>query len=411
VSITTPSFVGATTGTYYDGVVPLNSTNCASAKYLWADLAVASNAATGTVSVGLGDAKISVAINSLVMPAAPTIPIYMQVESEGALVGHNLSTSSNVSVQGPLVQLYVNSLRSNRVEPFKQNLVQQLNILANGTLDIANFSTSNASFQQLVMNGAIGGVMFQTWFGATAADRPSTAYLQAIDATIVANSLTGAWTYLWDEPTSSDMAEVEARAALVHQYAPHLKVMVTTVQTSALLSLVDIFTPIVTGFNPSGYRAGYWLYTSCEAHGSCSNATVGQLTGNNDLMVDDPAAHAIAYPLVVKASGGSAALYYDTMYAYISGNSPWTNQYYFGGNGDGNLFYPGTPGQFGLTVDTPIPSLRLKLLRQGSYITDYVVLTANSSTDLSAYVTSVTSWSKNADDYRALKFKLVGFTP
>ena len=41
------------------------------------------------------------------------------------------------------------------------------------------------------------------------------------------------------------------------------------------------------------------------------------------------------------------------------------SQYYFGGNGDGTLFYPGTPAKIGGTSHIPIASLRMKMIREG----------------------------------------------
>ena len=40
-------------------------------------------------------------------------------------------------------------------------------------------------------------------------------------------------------------------------------------------------------------------------------------------------------------------LYYLTTMAYTKGNNPWRNQFYFDANGDGTLFYPGTPDRVG----------------------------------------------------------------
>jgi len=40
----------------------------------------------------------------------------------------------------------------------------------------------------------------------------------------------------------------------------------------------------------------------------------------------------------------------------------WTDQYRFGGNGDGTLFYPGTPDRVGGTDPIPIESMRMKIL-------------------------------------------------
>jgi hypothetical protein len=66
-------------------------------------------------------------------------------------------------------------------------------------------------------------------------------------------------------------------------------------------------------------------------------------------------------------------LYYHTTYAYEH-TDPWTTQYYFTGNGDGTLFYPGTPARIGGRTHIPIESIRMKLIREGLEDYEYLVL-------------------------------------
>ncbi|MCP5051302.1 MAG: DUF4091 domain-containing protein, partial [bacterium] len=76
----------------------------------------------------------------------------------------------------------------------------------------------------------------------------------------------------------------------------------------------------------------------------------------------------------------SGELYYSTTYAYfgVSGNDdPWNNQYYFWGNGDGTLFYPGRPDKIGGTHHIPVESIRLKMIREGLEDYEYMVLLKN----------------------------------
>jgi uncharacterized protein (TIGR03382 family) len=67
-------------------------------------------------------------------------------------------------------------------------------------------------------------------------------------------------------------------------------------------------------------------------------------------------------------------LYYETTqaYDYAAGREPWTNQWAYGGNGDGTFFYPGTPAAIGGQTDIPVASLRLKLLREGMEDFEYL---------------------------------------
>jgi hypothetical protein len=84
-------------------------------------------------------------------------------------------------------------------------------------------------------------------------------------------------------------------------------------------------------------------------------------------------------------------LYYNVVYSYRDGANPWLSQYQFTSNGDGNLVYPGLPGLPNMSTHKPIPSLRLKLLRDGmedyEYLSLYERLSDRSrATDMAANV-------------------------
>ncbi|MDC4203900.1 MAG: DUF4091 domain-containing protein [Candidatus Manganitrophus sp.] len=93
-------------------------------------------------------------------------------------------------------------------------------------------------------------------------------------------------------------------------------------------------------------------------------------------------------------------LYYDMVYAYGQ-RDPWVNQYDFGGNGDGTLYYPGRPNKIGGTSHIPIESIRLKLLREGMEDYEYMHLLktlgeeAYADEQVAQVVTNVYTWSKN----------------
>jgi hypothetical protein len=68
----------------------------------------------------------------------------------------------------------------------------------------------------------------------------------------------------------------------------------------------------------------------------------------------------------------SGELYWDTTFAYFG--DAWTSQWAFDGNGDGTLFYPGTPARIGGTTDVPVASIRLKMIREGMEDYEYLKL-------------------------------------
>jgi hypothetical protein len=106
-------------------------------------------------------------------------------------------------------------------------------------------------------------------------------------------------------------------------------------------------------------------------HG-CSGTADRYYTGWPNYLIDGaPIAHRIMSWLswMYRVSG---ELYFHTTYAYEQGD-PWGDQYHFTGNGDGTLFYPGTPARIGGRTHVPIESIRLKLIRDGLEDYEYLV--------------------------------------
>lgn len=69
----------------------------------------------------------------------------------------------------------------------------------------------------------------------------------------------------------------------------------------------------------------------------------------------------------------NASRYFETAFAFER-LDPWTTQWAFGGNGDGTLFYPGTPAKIGGTQHVPVSSIRLKLIREGYEDYEYLAM-------------------------------------
>src|SRR5262249_30605733 len=120
-----------------------------------------------------------------------------------------------------------------------------------------------------------------------------------------------------------------------------------------------------------------WWYQSCSSHGC--GAPPGRTvepqaySGWASYMVDHPATLNRAMGALAFLEGVDGELYFDTVFAYNRKN-PWEDVYEFGGNGDGTLFYPGTPARIGGQNHIPIESLRLKHLRDGLIDFEYLKL-------------------------------------
>jgi MYXO-CTERM domain-containing protein len=122
-----------------------------------------------------------------------------------------------------------------------------------------------------------------------------------------------------------------------------------------------------------GARREVWLYQGCASHGVCGNyggmdPTAG---GWPSLVIDAESVRALALEWLAFTDRASGELYYATTLAY-EGHDAWTDQYLYGGHGDGTLLYPGTPARIGGSTDIPVASLRLKMIREGHQ--DYELL-------------------------------------
>jgi hypothetical protein len=119
-----------------------------------------------------------------------------------------------------------------------------------------------------------------------------------------------------------------------------------------------------------------WWYQSCNSHG-CNGGPAEDpeieraYRGWASYMVDHPAPLNRAMGPLAFSNGVDGELYFDTVFAYNT-RDPWKDVFEFGGNGDGTLFYPGTPARLGSGGHQPVASLRLKHLRDG--LEDYEYL-------------------------------------
>ncbi|MCY1014787.1 glycoside hydrolase domain-containing protein [Pyxidicoccus sp. MSG2] len=204
-----------------------------------------------------------------------------------------------------------------------------------------------------------------------------------------------AYDYTGDEPPHfTSFEEVRTRAAQLVRSAPELPRMVTTTLPiardngfdgliSRLSVLIQRITPTEPQYDADASRADYdaflarpgnslWLYQSCISHGCIGGLPLGRHWPA--YMVDYPANLNRAMPWMVFLLRASGETYYDTGARLLTA---WTDQLFYGGNGDGTLFYPGTTARIGGRSDVPLPSLRLKLLRAGVQDYEWLMLVAN----------------------------------
>jgi hypothetical protein len=204
--------------------------------------------------------------------------------------------------------------------------------------------------------------------------------------------------YTGDEPPYGiSFSEAAARARASREADPSLRTLLTTtaqqLTANGLDGLVDLVVPVINHLdgteapyvgNQRGAYAAHlarpgadlWLYQSCMSQGCAfgTNAPENRADGGwPSYMVDRSAARNRAMPWLAWKYGARGELYYETGLALTSA---WTDQFRFNGNGDGTLFYPGTPDRVGGTTTVPLPSLRLKQVRLGQQDYEWLKLVA-----------------------------------
>jgi Domain of unknown function (DUF4091) len=196
--------------------------------------------------------------------------------------------------------------------------------------------------------------------------------------------------YACDEPYSNaDWEACKRNVEAGEKGWPGVHSLVTAPIQAAASSYVDNFTPLVNDMNPASgsKRASYnsflsgsdkelWMYTSCRSY-SCDSSEGSEYNGWPGYAIDEPASQARAMGWTSYQYGASGELYYATTTALTTAA---TNQYSSGGNGDGNLFYAGTPGggngsiAVGGSHPIPLETIRLKRIRDGREDYEYLHL-------------------------------------
>jgi hypothetical protein len=210
--------------------------------------------------------------------------------------------------------------------------------------------------------------------------------------------------YTCDEPPSSrcTWADLAARYATVKAGDPAFRTLTTTpiqdATAAGALSQIDVMVPVVnylygkSASDPGGWDDQYsgpqaskylgwlaadpqrrelWMYQSCMSHGC--DGTSAYFSGWASYNVDHTAVRNRAMAWLAFEYGATGELYYESTESY-HGSDPWSDLWFYGGNGDGTLFYPGTPAAIGGTTHIPLASIRLKMIRE-SY-EDYEYLKA-----------------------------------
>jgi hypothetical protein len=369
---------------------------------IWTEILVPTTATagnyTGTITVTthgalLGHVPVSLRVFDFALPSTPTLRTYYQANDMSVCQGHyhgDASCGNSDANKVKLLDSYARFALDHRI-----SLGNVFYLWPHATTP--NWSTFDATYGPL-----LNGTAHTRLAGAKLT---SAKYMGPFQATALSHFdghfsdkgwISRAFDYTADEP-QSDAAfhAIASRAQQLKLDAPGVRSLVTTSSDKiihyGLQKLVNIVVPVVNymegkpGYPYAGnQRSTYntlqaggsqiWMYQSCMSHGCGPTGAVGATgSGYPSIMIDHSATRNRAMHWASFHYGVSGDLYWETLYAYGQGNA-WTNQYYFTGNGDGTLFYPGTPDRVGGTTHTPVASQRLKMLRAGVQDYEYLVM-------------------------------------
>ncbi|HTL12923.1 MAG TPA: DUF4091 domain-containing protein [Bdellovibrionota bacterium] len=359
----------------------------------------------------------------MVIPSTPALPAYSEVTSWFVVKGHHGAWNQD---EADLTRKYIREMLKHRLAPIK-TFIAPLTVTGEPpTVDLKNSPSADTSFETNAVRERPDWayIDFPTVKPEIRGTAEGDRYLRAVESAAQSLHRPGKLLfYLWDEPGEKNLEEVVALAKKAKTLAPSVKVMVTTPYHPQLDGAVDVLAPVLNQLVSDDYppidtyhrfqkRGGeVWFYVSCMSHG-CDYLSD---SGHPDMVIDRTAAYVRSIPWIAHKYGVDAFLYYAVVEGYKSSpeRDPWKSLWDFSGNGDGTLFYPGRPGEHGITEHQPIPSLRLKEWREASFDAEYLKwMDAQGNAPewyaktLGAMVPSATGWTRAYSEYGTLRQKM-----
>lgn len=410
INLKNPSFEGALPGSYVDALVPLDqSLDCRhpdlqNARWLFADLSVGDGASAGRRSLEIVSRMQprQGLINSEVQPQRWTVslrilpvrlhepwalPLSAEFTPYFASLAHFGRSDSR---EGELTRKYVRAMIEHRILPLKawiRHPFKKATEQSDREFLLTRDPTPQMSFSNTVVSELPWWAeidvpridsadpeerhkywsRWQEFFDSPSPDPNEALFQQRISQR--------PFVYLWDEPQREDYQTLRDVSESLRLGAPAISALVTIYPWPSLLDSIQIFSPLLQTLEREGPPAltpGHqlWSYVSCMSHGCGSEHS----SGEPDFVIERNAAYIRVWPWMAEHYNLQRILYYSVNNGWRKSLSvdPWDNLWDFSGNGDGTLFYPGRKGRFGLTTDTAIPSLRMKLWRQSSFDAEYI---------------------------------------
>lgn len=345
---------------------------------------------------------VALRIEPAQIPATASIHATFGFSSRNAAIGHFGSTEPEARLH-EMDRLYRTALLRHRISAFGGTFDPPPFRRSGGklALDFRAYDDELATFLEgrALPSGARATVADLRTHPALQSDAERIAYWRAIADHHRAKGWNATlFLYAKDEPRRDELPPILERAKLVKKADRSIRVLLTASLDPALVGPVDLWTPNLNCLYVKkradewcpwrAPRAAYeqavakgaelWWYQSCSSHG-CENVENIQGKGRADdsyfrgwpsYMVDAAGSRARAMGWLAFSENISGELYWDSTFAYSREGKradPWSRDglWAFGGNGDGTLFYPGTPDRIGGTKHVPVESLRLKHVRDG----------------------------------------------
>ncbi len=337
-------------------------------------------------------------VQPFVLPSTSSLPNSFGISLYSISKAHGLKPESPEA--RALLRDYVGALLSHRVSAHGMSM-EAPPVRFEGGKAVVDFKAYDAEMSPFLEGSALdSGARFTTAdvrdSKAARTDAEKSAYYRAFAEHFRQKGWKARlFFYAKDEPKPEDVALVRTQALRVRAAKQDVPVLVTAPLDDALRGSADILAPTLNCFFP---RPGpqtcrnvvplqtlrrkldphvkVWWYQSCNSHGCNGGPTPDAsaekvYSGWASYMVDHPTPLNRAMGPLAFLSGVDGELYFDTVFAYNT-KDPWKDVFEFGGNGDGTLFYPGTPARPGFSRHQPVVSLRLKHIRDG--LEDYEYL-------------------------------------
>ena len=369
---------------------------------------------------------INVTVWDVVQPSTSSIPTVVAYQDTGFAAGYGMAIGNTNTV----VKDYLKLMQFHRMGAWTNGDVSRVTY-DSGTGNVTSWTSADATYSAAIEGTLIGSGIYagaKSHFGI----RPIGSI--SLDDTKNRAALADWWGHWgaegWDrdnlfwhfaEPDEPTLSQDSCRLARTRAEAGHdtfgvIKSFATAARSTSWLYAEDagyesfddngIYIPVSTRMSynlaaGSGYKVpisdypaaqGHWMYMTNMSHGGTESGD-SLMTVGIDWMVDSPPMFTRLSQWMAWYYDATGFLYYDTMakWSVAQGKDPFGGTWYLGGHGDGTLIYPGvvdTSGRtcgantpsIGGTHDVPLPSIRLKLMRDS--LEDYeLMLLAQAATD------------------------------